>query len=90
MKEDEEKFLKVKEVLQSHEISWKDMCNAFVTGFDISTTSGPLCEEPMLGAAFFIENVELVQTPKSPSKTGDDHESEDEQEEEKVSQVETK
>ena len=36
------------------------MCNSFITGFDISTTSGPLCEEPMLGAVFLIENVELI------------------------------
>ena len=31
-----------------------------MTGFDIATVSGPLCEEPMLGAVFLIENIELV------------------------------
>lgn len=41
-------------------MTWKDICNALLTGFDIATVSGPLCEEPMLGAAFFVENIELV------------------------------
>lgn len=36
------------------------MCNAFVTGFDIATQNGPLCEEPMLGSVFLIENIDLV------------------------------
>ena len=31
-----------------------------LTGFDIATTSGPLCEEPMLGAAFLIESIEMA------------------------------
>ena len=66
------------------------MCNSLVTGFDIATTSGPLCEEPMLGAAFFIENIELVQKPKQPTKTGEDGEAEDEQEEEKVAPTDSK
>lgn len=38
------------------------MCNSFMTGFDIATASGPLCEEPMLGAIFLIESVEPVNT----------------------------
>lgn len=51
------------------------MCNAFTTGFDIATSSGPLCEEPMLGACFLIENVELVKKPQL--KIGDDGAEED-------------
>ena len=31
-----------------------------MTGFDIATMSGPLCEEPMLGSVFLIETIELV------------------------------
>lgn len=36
------------------------MCNSFVTGFDIAVQSGPLCEEPILGSVFLIENIELL------------------------------
>jgi ribosome assembly protein 1 len=61
-KEQEERFDKVKKVLQVHDASWRDMCNAFITGFDIATKSGPICEEPMLGAAFLIENVQLIKS----------------------------
>jgi translation elongation factor EF-G len=46
-------------------VSWRDLCNAFVTGFDIATVSGPLCEEPMLGAVFIIENVQAVKKPQT-------------------------
>ena len=59
-KEDEEKFIQVHEILTQHDVTWKDMCNSFVTGFDIATQSGPLCEEPILGAVFLIDNLELV------------------------------
>jgi len=59
-KEYDEKFAKVQEVLSAHSVTWKDICNAMLTGFDIATVSGPLCEEPMLGAAFLVENIDLV------------------------------
>jgi hypothetical protein len=42
-----------------------------MTGFDIATMSGPLCEEPMLGSVFLIETIELVikSTLKDPNDT---------------------
>ena len=47
------------------------MCNSLMTGFDIATMSGPLCEEPMLGSVFLIETIELAKksTLKDPSDT---------------------
>lgn len=42
------------------------MANAIVTGFDIATKSGPLCEEPMLGAVFLIETIELIRKDPKP------------------------
>jgi ribosome assembly protein 1 len=45
-------------VLEHHEITHKDLINSLITGFDIATYSGPLCEEPMLGACFIVETIE--------------------------------
>jgi ribosome assembly protein 1 len=42
------------------------MCNSFVTGFDIAVQSGPLCEEPILGSVFLIENIELLKKTQKP------------------------
>ena len=64
-KEDEERFNQIQEILTSHDVTWRDMCNSFVTGFDIAVQSGPLCEEPILGSVFLIESIELLKkTPK--------------------------
>ena len=38
--------------------------NAFINGFSIATGKGPLCEEPMQGACFIINNVMLVEEEK--------------------------
>lgn len=43
------------------------MCNSFVTGFDIAVQSGPLCEEPILGSVFLIENIELLKKNQKPT-----------------------
>lgn len=48
------------------------MTNAIVTGFDIATTSGPLCEEPMLGAVFLIETIELIKKDSKPLEEGEE------------------
>jgi len=37
----------------------KDLDNSIVTGFQMATSAGPLCEEPMTGIAFFIEDIEI-------------------------------
>jgi hypothetical protein len=44
------------------------LTNAIATGFDIATVSGPLFEEPMMGAIFIIESIELVKELQSPEK----------------------
>jgi len=31
-------------------------------GFNSATTSGPLCEEPMQGVCFIIDNIEIVES----------------------------
>jgi ribosome assembly protein 1 len=35
--------------------------NGFLTGFNHATASGPLCEEPMQGACFIVQNVDLLE-----------------------------
>jgi len=35
----------------------KELDNSIVTGFQMATASGPLCEEPMLGVCFIVEDV---------------------------------
>ncbi|VDI73619.1 ribosome assembly protein 1 [Mytilus galloprovincialis] len=37
-----------------------DLDNSFVSGFQIATLSGPLCEEPMRGVCFVIEKWEMM------------------------------
>ena len=68
-KEDEERFAQIMEICQTHDVTWRDICNSFVTGFDIAVGSGPLCEEPILGSVFLIETIELLK--KSPKPISD-------------------
>ena len=37
------------------------MLNGFIGGFDYASVNGPLTEEPMEGACFIIDEVNLVQ-----------------------------
>ena len=39
--------------------------NSFLFGFNLATSKGPLCEEPMQGVAFFIEKFSVLNTPPS-------------------------
>jgi len=42
--------------------SLREFDNAVVSGFQIATQSGPLCEEPMMGVCFVIENWIVTET----------------------------
>ncbi|KAG0309483.1 Cytoplasmic GTPase/eEF2-like protein (ribosomal biogenesis) [Dissophora globulifera] len=42
-------------------ITVQDMAESVHTGFQIATNSGPLCGEPMLGMAFFLNEIELLE-----------------------------
>jgi ribosome assembly protein 1 len=37
-----------------------EIMNGFLTGFNHATGSGPLCEEPMQGACFIVQQVETL------------------------------
>lgn len=40
----------------------KDYENNIMFGFNLATAKGPLCEEPMQGVAFFLDNFQLMDT----------------------------
>lgn len=41
-------------------ITVQDMAESIQTGFQIATNGGPLCSEPMLGMAFFLQEIEIL------------------------------
>ncbi|KAG0055413.1 Cytoplasmic GTPase/eEF2-like protein (ribosomal biogenesis) [Gryganskiella cystojenkinii] len=43
-------------------ITIQDLAESVQTGFQIATNTGPLCGEPMLGMAFFVQEFELLET----------------------------
>lgn len=49
-----------------------DLDNSIVSGFQIATLSGPLCEEPLRGVCFIIEKWEMV-SQEEKSKQSDDN-----------------
>ncbi|XP_038623198.1 elongation factor-like GTPase 1 [Tachyglossus aculeatus] len=55
----------------------RDLANSVVSGFQLATLSGPMCEEPLMGVCFFLEKWDLSQTRghKSPGD-GDQAEAE--------------
>ncbi|KAG0724152.1 Elongation factor-like GTPase 1 [Chionoecetes opilio] len=44
---------------------------SFVTGFQMATKAGPLCEEPMMGVCFVVEDWSLA--PSSSAELSDEH-----------------
>jgi len=42
----------------------RDAARALVSGFQLATSAGPLCEEPMYGVAYFIEEIGVVEAGK--------------------------
>lgn len=36
-----------------------DLDNSITNGFQLACSSGPLCEEPMMGVCFIVENLEF-------------------------------
>ena len=42
--------------------------NAFQIGFNAATQNGPLCEEPMQGVCFIIDNIEIIKEEETEAK----------------------
>jgi len=47
----------------------RGMEGSIISGFQLCTVAGPLCEEPMEGVAIFIENVQISGTPEEMTTT---------------------
>ncbi|CAB4024121.1 Elongation factor Tu GTP-binding domain-containing 1, partial [Paramuricea clavata] len=39
------------------ETSYREYDNSIINGFQLATSAGPLCEEPLMGVCFIIENI---------------------------------
>ncbi|KAG0367407.1 Cytoplasmic GTPase/eEF2-like protein (ribosomal biogenesis), partial [Gamsiella multidivaricata] len=46
---------------EKNAITVQDMAESVHTGFQIATNSGPLCGEPMLGMAFFLQEIKILE-----------------------------
>ncbi|CAL8246648.1 unnamed protein product [Lota lota] len=44
--------------------SLRDLDNSIVSGFQLATLSGPMCEEPLMGVCFSVERWDLQQTQR--------------------------
>lgn len=51
---------RINEVLQHNQVTSKELNSAMISGFDLATFNGPLMDEPMQGAVFIIEDIELT------------------------------
>ena len=49
-------------ILQKFQTQNIEMMNSLITGFNNATSAGPMCEEPMQGACFIIQNLELCKS----------------------------
>lgn len=52
------------------ELSYRDYDNSIVSGFQLATLAGPLCEEPLMGVCFVIENWISLEQDGLTSMTG--------------------
>lgn len=41
---------------KKYELSIRDFVEGIHTGFQLATKSGPLCAEPLMGVAYFLED----------------------------------
>ena len=41
------------------ETSYREYDNSIINGFQLATSAGPLCEEPLMGVCFVIENIAI-------------------------------
>jgi len=52
---------KTKEVLKEYyKFTFEELSNAISLGFDLATNAGPLCEEPMIGVCFIVEDFKFL------------------------------
>lgn len=59
--EEQNKSSVLKKIEAKFDCNYTEILNGFLQGFNHATASGPLCEEPMQGACFIIQHVDLVE-----------------------------
>mmetsp|Transcript_2734 Transcript_2734/g.4662 ORF Transcript_2734/g.4662 Transcript_2734/m.4662 type:complete len:439 (+) Transcript_2734:1501-2817(+) len=59
LKEAERCLGKAQEVAQFYEMTTKQLDSAIVSGFEMAVSNGPLMDEPMQGAVFIVDDLEL-------------------------------
>jgi ribosome assembly protein 1 len=52
---------------KQHGVSLREFENNIIFGFNLATAKGPLCEEPVQGVAFFLENFQLTDSTREDS-----------------------
>lgn len=70
-------FSYTRNYLDIHELTEERLINSLALGFDLALQAGPLCEEPIIGACFIVEEVSHQQEPNQQevdqdSKSGGD------------------
>ena len=71
-------------MLDEFKIQKSEMMNGILNGFSGATSNGPLCEEPMQGACFIIQQISLEEEQKQDKPQDEEEKKEDEEEEVKV------
>jgi len=60
---------KVHTVAQWFGITPKEIRGSIIAGFELATTGGPLCDEPMIGCCFILDHIQLTEeATASPTK----------------------
>jgi ribosome assembly protein 1 len=47
------------------DVRYRSYDNSILSGFELATLAGPLCEEPLIGVCFVIENILMDQQPET-------------------------
>lgn len=51
----------MEKTLNDYKVTSSELFNSILNGFSLACSSGPLCNEPMMGVVFILENVERVE-----------------------------
>ena len=50
----------MEKTLFDYKTTYHELFNSILNGFSLACIAGPLCNEPMMGVIFILENVERV------------------------------
>lgn len=76
-KEQEHNINKAMEVSKHFQVTLKELDSGLISGFDLASTTGPLMDEPIQGAVFIVEKLELDQELSQKLKVSENEDQED-------------